>query len=253
MIKKCGDVMYWFYMLKKVKDGEVINLETDVFISENRDTAKKLLSKKLGNLPFRKPKNATDGTKYIYLTESDQYWYDYHHLNLTIECYYCTTKATFEGEKNLIKNRVGVYCSTECKDQHEETIKDVSDWINESDHVGLKRNNKSAVIGYIYKITNKHTMKCYVGQTIKPALFRWWQHLKTDRKFEQDNIADLVFEVIEVVEYTPEIDTIYENAQDKLNKREAYFIALYNCVDEGYNSLQPKVFEHDLFTISLES
>ena len=94
-------------------------------------------------------------------------------------------------------------------------------------------------------------MKSYVGQTIKPPLFRFWQHLKIDKKFEQEDISELVFEVVEIITYDKVIDTIYMDEKDKLNKREAHFIQLFNCVDEGYNSVQPKEFEPDLFTINM--
>lgn len=55
--------------------------------------------------------------------------------------------------------------------------------------------------------------------------------------------------MLEIVEYNPELDSI-KSPKDKLNKREAHYIALFNSVEEGYNSIQPKEFEPDLFTLS---
>lgn len=52
--------------------------------------------------------------------------------------------------------------------------------------------------GYIYKITKKSTGEFYVGQTIYVPVFRWGQHLKTER-FDIKNILDYQFEVIEIV------------------------------------------------------
>ena len=52
--------------------------------------------------------------------------------------------------------------------------------------------------GYIYKISKKSTGEFYVGQTIYVPIFRWGQHLKTER-FDIKGILDYQFEVIEIV------------------------------------------------------
>lgn len=62
------------------------------------------------------------------------------------------------------------------------------------------------VSGYIYKITKKSTGEFYVGQTIYAPVFRWGQHLKTDR-FPIKDIIDYQFEVIEIV---PQSENILE-------------------------------------------
>lgn len=54
------------------------------------------------------------------------------------------------------------------------------------------------VSGYIYMITKKSTGQFYVGQTLYAPIFRWGQHLKTDR-FPIADIVDYKFEVIEIV------------------------------------------------------
>lgn len=235
-------------MLKEIDGYGSNTVEQDVFIAESREEAKKYLKEKFGDIPFRKPKNGTDGTKYLYLTESSEYWYNGLHKEIQYICSWCGKETKVIGEKNIIRSYRGEFCSEECKHAaHEEANKE---WINKNDHVGLGVCDKSRLVGYIYKITNKRTMKCYIGQTVNPPLFRWWQHLKIDQKFEQSDLTELVFEVLEIVEYNPKLDSIYSDAKDKLNKREAHYIAIFNSVEEGYNSVQPKEFEHDLFTIS---
>lgn len=247
---------YWFYMLKEVVESvysfsNTENIEKDVFIATDRDAAKKHLKLLYPDLPLRKPKNAAPGTRYLYLTDSTEYWYEYHHGTVIFDCSYCANETSVIGEKNMIKNSAGTYCSETCKADHEQMMKDNSDYIHDDDHFGVGNRERDQVVGYIYKITNKHTMSSYVGQTVKPPLFRWWQHLKVDRKFEQADITDLIFEVLEIVTFDTKIDHVYENAKGKLNKREAHYIALYDCVKEGYNSVQPKELERDLFTISV--
>lgn len=92
-------------------------------------------------------------------------------------------------------------------------------------------------------------MSCYVGQTVNAPLFRWWQHLKCDGKFEQFDLSELVFEVLEVVHYDSKTDAAYTDAKDKLNKREASYIRLFDAVEEGYNEVQPKEYEATLFDV----
>jgi hypothetical protein len=73
--------------------------------------------------------------------------------------------------------------------------------------------------GYIYKISKKSTEEFYVGQTIYVPIFRWGQHLLTER-FNIQNIDDYVFEILEVVKN-----------KKLLNERETYWIN--KCRDEN--------------------
>ena len=128
----------------------------------------------------------------------------------------------------------------ECRNNHYDELVNTIDndnlFIDETDHVGIPKDDDYQLVGYIYRITNKNTLKCYVGKTIKPPLFRWWQHLKVDGKFERANVSDLVFEVLEIVTYdsVKEKDR-YKSGGDKLSSREAHYINLYDCIEEGYN------------------
>lgn len=242
---------YWFYRLKEVIDSSysynnVDNIEQDVFIAKDRDAAKQYLKEKYPDLPLRKPKNAPVGTQYLYLTESDEYWYNRLYGEVKVKCCWCNKTTAVIGEKNVLRNRNGDFCSVNCKEASEQ--KEHQEWIDKDDHVCIKE-QKGILVGYIYKITNKNTMSCYVGQTINAPLFRWWQHLKCDGKFEQSDLSELVFEVLEVVHFDSTTDAISTDAKDKLNKREAYYIRLFDTVEEGYNEVQPKEYEVTLFDV----
>lgn len=245
---------YWFYRLKGFQEDitDPINIEDGVFEAESREEAKKKLEVKFGKLPFRKPNNCIIETQYLWLTESDEYWYDYHNATVTIECANCHEVKTIIGKRNLHQYVDDVFCSLACKTEKVKLNR--SEWISESDHVLTSIDEKKEkLIGYIYKITNKRTMDSYVGQTYKAPLFRWWQHLKGGR-FEGAEISDLVFEVLEVVSFNRnDEDEIlkYIDGNNKLNKREAFYIELYDCVNEGFNEVQPKT-EHTLFTAMLD-
>lgn len=95
-------------------------------------------------------------------------------------------------------------------------------------------NNKSGV-PVIYKITNRKSGKCYVGQTQQPFTLRWWQHLNHNdtQKFgvalTGTDITEWTFEILEVV---PDVS--------KLTAREKFYIEKFDCVKNGYNT-QPIV------------
>lgn len=76
----------------------------------------------------------------------------------------------------------------------------------------------SGLAGYIYKISKKSTKEFYVGKTIYAPIFRWGQHLKSER-FPIDEITDYKFEVLEIVP-----------KDISLSEREDYWI--HKCYDE---------------------
>lgn len=116
---------YWFYRLKEMVDSpynynNVDNIEQDVFIAKDRDAAKQYLKEKYPNLPLRKPKNATVGMQYLYLTDSDEYWYNRFYGEVKVQCCWCNNTTTVIGEKNVLRNRNGDFCSTDCKGASEQ-------------------------------------------------------------------------------------------------------------------------------------
>lgn len=74
-----------------------------------------------------------------------------------------------------------------------------------------KENFSSYNDGFIYMITKKSTGEFYIGQTMYVPIFRWGQHLLTER-FKIENIIDYKFEVLEICK------------REDLNLRESYWI-----------------------------
>lgn len=116
------------------------------------------------------------------------------------------------------------YCSKECLsiaidniDKEYEEFKKTYDTIEENEWISRedKEYEISGYNGYIYKITKKSSNEVYIGQTKYLPIFRWGQHLKTER-FKINNIDNYIFEVVEMVKY----------AEDIL-KREEYWINYY--------------------------
>lgn len=91
-----------------------------------------------------------------------------------------------------------------------------------------------SAIPVIYKITNKKTSKCYIGQTNQSFTLRWWQHIKwgkSDCKFHEEmrssNITDWTFEVIHICK-----------TSDELDERESYYIREFDSINNGYNTVK---------------
>lgn len=110
------------------------------------------------------------------------------------------------------------FCSELCRAKKEKEITDeYESFIKENNIVSdlyVSKHQISKNDGYIYLITKKSTGEFYIGQTKYVPMFRWIQHLKTER-FKLENILDFRYEVLEVIpNYVPEL----------LNERESYWI-----------------------------
>lgn len=120
------------------------------------------------------------------------------------------------------------YCSEECNQIAREKRK--------LEEVVTGWNTSSGNLPVIYKITNKKTNMCYIGQTKQSFTLRWWQHFKwgnTNCKFYQaikeSSLIDWIFEIIEIV---PE--------GEKLSEREQFYINKFNSIEQGYNTATAK-------------
>lgn len=137
------------------------------------------------------------------------------------------------------------YCCRRCRDEHEEKLKEkFTNYAKENNYlseswVSRLDDYEKNVSGYIYMITKKSTKEFYVGQTNAVPMFRWVQHLKTER-FKVENITDYQYEVLEKVKYKKD-----------LNDREAYWInkKYKENPDLCLNIQMPKVKEKNLFDL----
>lgn len=252
---------YFFYRLFEVDinswDGKTL-ITDDVIVAEDREHAKQLIIKRHGDYPFRKTKILVSGEKYYYLTDSNEYWYKFHHEKYHLKCDVCGKEFDIEGSRKLFifQNKYGTYCSNECKNTITNLVKKNNPWINKDDHIGIPKDNEANLAGYIYRITNKKTLKSYIGKTINAPLFRWWQHLKTSGKFDNCNISDLVFEVLEIVVYDEENPTDalnYTSKEDKLSHREMFYITKNQTAnsDYGFNKMIEKSKIEDQIKLKL--
>ena len=90
----------------------------------------------------------------------------------------------------------------------------------------------------IYKITNLITQKVYIGQSIDIKR-RWWEH--KSRAFEETSNCYNKPLYRSIRKYGIDnftLDILEECSIEQLNEKEAYYIALYDCINpKGYNIL----------------
>lgn len=200
-----------WYPISEIEKEEIA---MDVMQCETRDHFKDVIRELYGkNIKFAYSKNIQPDEYYCIIIGDHAYDTEKYFNRIEYECDYCHSKVKgfshcthyfsdweikqyLAGDSTYAQKR---FCSSRCqmKYKEEETKKIYPDGNN--DNLFITRDsftNKYA--GYIYKITKKSTGEFYVGQTIYAPVFRWAQHLKTER-FKIDNILDYKFETIEIV------------------------------------------------------
>lgn len=211
-----------------------IELLMDCIICDSREHFKEIIKSSYGdNIAFRYSKKLKAGDLYCIIIGEHCYDTERYFNKITFECDYCHNKVetyykkpicfsdydikySFYGiNKYLTKQFCSNYCREQYKENERKKLKPNDEqefWINRD----MFTENIS---GYIYKITKKSSGEFYVGQTMYAPVFRWGQHLKTER-FPISNITDYKFEVLEIV---PEGENILE--------REKYYIQ--KCYNEN--------------------
>ena len=234
----------------------------DCIVCDNREHFKDIIKSNWGeNITFRYSKNLKPGDYYCIIIGEHCWNVERYFTKIEYECSYCKAKVStyvnrgiitiddFEckhslyGDENYKKLK---FCSEKCKrnfidSEHNKLLKDSGEDFNEffvtKDMFTL--NNTS---GYIYKITKKSTGEFYVGQTQYLPVFRWAQHLKTER-FPQSNITDYQFEVIEIV-----------NKSSNLLEREKYWIqeCYKQCPEKSLNIMQTADAKKEAIAMKLD-
>lgn len=197
----------------------------DCKIVDNREQFKSIIKEEYGNdIKFRNSKNLKPGDLYCIIIGEHCYNTENYFVKITSKCSYCGCKLegyfkpirfdNYELDRQLYGIDKELYdkemfCSHTCKNNRlnylkEKLSKDTGRlenadiWVDKSLFSESQSSNK--IVGYIYKITKRSTGEFYIGETTYVPIFRWGQHLITER-FPLSNIEDYIFEVI---------DTVYE-------------------------------------------
>lgn len=236
--KEISDDEYEYSPFESISSRNNIELTMDCMICENRDKFKEIIKSLYGeNIRFAYSKKLQAGDVYCIII-GEHCWNTEKYLNrIEFDCDYCGTKTSgyvnsqvvishWDMEKLLNQyNKYGdkKFCCNRCKDRFVEQEASKISEKTDASNIFVTRDmfTNNNLSGYIYKITKKSTGEFYVGQTIYVPIFRWGQHLTTDR-FPIKNILDYKFEVIEMV-----------SKSDNILEREKYWIQ--KCYNENPN------------------
>lgn len=205
------DIEFCLYsFLSKSQNTELV---MDCIICDNREQFKDIIRSQYGeNIAFRYSKKLKIGDLYCIIIGKHCYDTEKYFNQITFTCDYCGAKVETYLKKpicfdnyeiktkffNIQKYLEKRFCSYKCKNDYENREKAMLKLDDEQEFYINRDMFTENVSGYIYKITKKSTGEFYVGQTIYAPVFRWGQHLKTER-FDIKNIIDYKFETIEIV------------------------------------------------------
>lgn len=207
-----------------------IELLMDCILCESRDHFKEIIKSTYGeSISFRYSQKLKAGDLYCIIIGEHCYDPERYFNKVTFKCDYCgATVETYFGKPicfsdyeirhsffNIQEYADKRFCSHKCRNAYEARERKNLKPDDEQEFYIQRDMFTENVSGYIYKITKKSTGEFYVGQTIYAPVFRWGQHLKTDR-FPIGNITDYKFEVLEIV---PKGENILE--------REKHYIQLH--------------------------
>lgn len=207
-------------------DGKII-LDQSVCCCNSREHFKEIMRDlyKPKNIYFANSKKLIDGDIFVSIISEDCYNVETY---LNVQEYQCACcDKTFKANKKLLHSfsdyvvrelrdicaplfekrkeefKDMVFCSRICQEEkNNRLLEEFKNFAKENDMLSEEWISKDSFNisdkGYIYMITKKSTGEFYVGQTKYVPIFRWGQHLLTDR-FKLENINDYKFEVLEIV------------------------------------------------------
>lgn len=199
----------------------------DCIVCDDRNHFKEIIRSQYGeNINFRYSKKLQAGDLYCIIIGEHCYNTERYFNKVTFICDCCEAKietyygkAIYFSDYEIRKSFYGIeeyankrFCCSRCKQEYENKERKKLKPDDKQEFYISRDMFTENISGYIYKITKKSTDEFYIGQTVYAPIFRWGQHLKTDR-FPIKNITDYKFEVLEIV---PRKDNILE--------REKYYI-----------------------------
>ena len=208
-----------FGLYSSTSKSQNIELLMDCVVCDDRDHFKDIIRSQYGeNIAFRYSKKLKPGDLYCIIIGEHCYNTERYFNKVTFTCDCCGAKVeTYFGKPiyfadyEIKHNFYGIdkyadkrFCSNKCKQVYEDRERRNLKPADDQEFYINRDMFTEQVAGYIYKITKKSTGEFYVGQTIYAPVFRWGQHLKTDR-FPIKGIVDYQFEVIEIVPKTENI------------------------------------------------
>lgn len=208
--KSIDEIAFGFY--SSTSRNSNIELLMDVIICDTRDEFKSIIRDTYGNIPFAYSKKLQPGDMYCIIIGEHAYSATKYFNRIEFECDNCHSHVTTYYDRpiafseheikwdlyNIDEYRSKRFCCTRCMSEYKEREKRTLQPEEGTEFFVTRDMFTSNISGYIYKITKKSTQQFYVGQTRYAPMFRWAEHLKTDR-FPISNIEDYQYEVLEIV------------------------------------------------------
>lgn len=208
-----------FSSISKSRNNE---LHMDCMMCDNRDQFKQIIRDTWGkDTAFRYSSKMQPGDIYCIIIGEHCYNSERYFNRITFTCDQCGAQVdTYYGKPicfdsyeikskffNMQEYADKRFCSYRCKQSYEDVIRQQLRPDEDKEFWITKDMFTEDISGYIYLITKKSTGEFYVGQTAYCPVFRWGQHLKTER-FPISKIEDYTFEVLEIV---PKSENILEH------------------------------------------
>lgn len=190
-----------------------IELCMDCLICDTREQFKNIIKDTYGqDIKFAYSKKMSPGQFYCIIIGEHCFNAEQYFNRLEYNCDYCGvnvvtyfkpyTIPSWEIKTSLFNNFAEYehkkFCCSRCKYKFVEREQKRLRPSDEQEFFVTRDMFTGEVAGYIYKITKKSTGEFYIGQTVYAPIFRWGQHLKTER-FDIKDITDYQFETIEIV------------------------------------------------------
>lgn len=224
----------------------------DCIICNDRNHFKELIRENYGNeILFRYSKKLQVGDLYCVIIAENCYNTERYFTRVKCKCDNCKIDMTSEIDRFIVLNDWEIehdlfgieeyknkkFCSHNCKNEYiGKEIKRIRP--NEEQQFYISRDMFTEDInGYIYKITKKSTGEFYIGQTMYAPVFRWGQHLKTDR-FNINNILDYQFETLYIVPKNENILEVEKRYIQEYYKKYPELSLNIACTSFDINQLQ---------------
>ena len=224
---RSGVEVFGFNSISKMCNKE---LTMDCLVCDSREQFKSIIRDEYGeNISFRFSKNLKAGDLYCIIIGEHCYDTERYFQKISFVCDNCGSQVTtylkryiefdnYEVEHyffNIPDYRTKKFCCQRCKEKYRQKETKKLSPEQDTEFFVTRDMFSNECAGYVYKISKKSTGEFYIGQTVYAPVFRWGQHLKTER-FPISSITDYQFEVLEIV---PKDENILE--------REKYYIQKY--------------------------
>jgi hypothetical protein len=186
-------------------------IEQNTLVVDSYEMFKETIQEIYGNIKYRRSNSMDDGDLYCVVVTKSKNEKDFERNQVhEVTCDHCGKEFLYHHRfkpksiidvrhRDIINSyRSFDYCCTECRDVHYKKLHaefiEANDGLNPNEFI----DRDSYTWGCIYIITKKRSGEIYIGQTNSLPIFRWGQHLKTER-FPMSEIEDYKFEILEVV------------------------------------------------------